>query len=64
MFNEPNLVGILKSCRISWAGHIWRAKQCMKLQDGNQTKNGRDSGGLTVLEKTSAPGNKRWRTIG
>jgi RNAse (barnase) inhibitor barstar len=26
IFNEPNIVGILKSRRISWAGHVWRAE--------------------------------------
>ncbi|KAF0749456.1 Reverse transcriptase domain-containing protein [Aphis craccivora] len=26
IFKEPNIVGILKSRRISWAGHIWRAE--------------------------------------
>ncbi|KAF0753968.1 putative transposon-derived protein F52C9.6 [Aphis craccivora] len=26
IFNETNIVGILKSRRISWAGHVWRAE--------------------------------------
>jgi len=26
IFKEPNIVGILKSRRISWAGHVWRAE--------------------------------------
>jgi hypothetical protein len=26
MFNEPNIMGILKSRRISWAGHVWRVE--------------------------------------
>jgi len=26
IFNEPNIVGILKSRRISLAGHVWRAE--------------------------------------
>ncbi|KAL4084697.1 hypothetical protein QTP88_027621 [Uroleucon formosanum] len=26
IFNEPNIVGILKSRRISWAGHVWRVE--------------------------------------
>lgn len=27
IFNEPNVVGILKSIQISWAGHVWRAER-------------------------------------
>jgi hypothetical protein len=26
IFNETNIIGIFKSRRISWAGHIWRAE--------------------------------------
>jgi len=26
IFNEPNIVGILKSRRINWAGHVWKAE--------------------------------------
>jgi len=26
LFNETDIVGVLKSRRLSWAGHVWRAK--------------------------------------
>jgi hypothetical protein len=26
LYNEPNIVGILKSARIGWVGHVWRSK--------------------------------------
>jgi len=26
MFNEPDIIGLFKSTRISWVGHIWRVK--------------------------------------
>ena len=26
LYNETNIVGILKSARIGWAGHVWRSK--------------------------------------
>lgn len=26
IFNETNIVGILKNSRISWSGHVWRAE--------------------------------------
>jgi len=26
LYNEPNIIGILKSARIGWAGHVWRSK--------------------------------------
>lgn len=26
MFNEPGIIGVLKSRRLRWAGHVWRAE--------------------------------------
>ena len=26
LYNDTNIVGILKSARIGWAGHVWRSK--------------------------------------
>jgi hypothetical protein len=26
LYNQPNIVAVIKSKRIGWAGHVWRAK--------------------------------------
>jgi len=42
IFNETNIIGILKIRRISWGGHVWRAEgQIVHTSHyGNQTRNG------------------------
>jgi len=58
IFNEPNIVGILRSRRISWAGHVWRAEgqTVHEITVESQTKKDQDNDGLTELEKTSSSG--------
>jgi len=37
LYNKPNICKILNSKRLEWAGHVWRAEECLirKVLDGN-----------------------------
>jgi hypothetical protein len=59
MFNEPDIVGILKSKRISWAaGYIWRAESqtLREITIWKPDKKDRDSGGLIKSGKQEVRG--------
>ena len=59
MFNEPDIVGILKSRRISWAaGYVWRAESqtLCEITIWKPDKKVRDSGGLIKSGKQEVRG--------
>jgi hypothetical protein len=37
LYNKPNICKFLRSKRLEWAGHVWRAEGCLirKVLDGN-----------------------------
>lgn len=39
LFNEPNITATLKSYRIRWAGHVWRAEDQFLLTITKWTTN-------------------------
>ncbi|KAL4083745.1 hypothetical protein QTP88_029061 [Uroleucon formosanum] len=58
LFGEANIMGIMKSYRLRWAGHVWRSEGILGTQrDGDRAQNGSeddpDNGGQIELRKTS-----------
>jgi len=58
LFIETDIIDILKSRRLSWAGHVWRVKDRIvnkvtmwKPDRMKDQENGRDSGEATDSEK-------------
>jgi len=55
LFGEANIMGIMKSCRIRWTGHVWRTEGVLgnitKLR--SNVKRPQDNGRLIGLRKTS-----------
>lgn len=59
--SRKNIIGIFKSSRLVWAGHVWRSEAPIGLvcwiQAGNQTQEGRENdsncGEKTGLKKVN-----------
>jgi len=64
MFNEIDIVGVLKSLRLSWAGHIWRAEgSLIKIRHNVETRSNKTKTAVERQRKRRSETlrNQRWR---